>query len=364
MPQPVNVDKTRTCRYWALGPACPNIDAFGTITCSYAHWDTGRLASHHQQRGTCIPWKYYGYCGRGVGCWYEHRDTGVDGLFQGTIDLNGIELEIADAASKAGFDTFNHEALFDLIWAVKRVALKTSAAQLAPPFLPRTSIYPDRYRPRRFGKKSRKKSKTKAFRQPPNLNVELKFHPVKPLMRKRPHTDVKEEDLIDFTAASDTVRRPLQPTSHRVSVKRQKILKHESMPKGGLQPTSTMKPPSSAYSISTGASREPQATLASSQTAIPNPGFEVAPPLAPETEITNQLNQVKAKLDDARMNMNHCQSAMKELFDVHCHRFDNNQIMASLQKLSDCMNKIYDGSKAGAGEIEAVVDLVNGRELI
>lgn len=75
----------RTCRYWALGPQCPNTDAFGTNVCAYAHWDTGKLASHFEQRGTCLSWRHLGYCGKGIGCWYEHRQTGVTGLFQGSM---------------------------------------------------------------------------------------------------------------------------------------------------------------------------------------------------------------------------------------------------------------------------------------
>ena len=74
-----------TCRYWALGPSCPNFDAFKTVTCTFAHYDTGRLASDVQQRGTCLAWKHYGYCGKGVGCWHEHRETGVTGLYQGSM---------------------------------------------------------------------------------------------------------------------------------------------------------------------------------------------------------------------------------------------------------------------------------------
>lgn len=275
------------------------------------------------------------------------------------IDLAGVELEIADAANKAGFDTLNHEALFDLIWAVKRVALKTGAGRLVPPSLPRVSIYPDRYRPRRRGNKSRKKSKAKPFRQPPNHDVEPKFHPVKPLMRKRPHRNVKEENVIDLTTASDTLSIPGRPTSPSIPHKRRKTFKSESVPKEGMQTASTNNQTTATYSIPTLTARESQAPHPTFGTTTPRPANEQYAPLAPETEITKQLNLVKTKLDDARTSMTSCQSAMKELFDLHCHRFDNDQMMASLQKLSNCMNKIYDGSKDGAGEIEAVVELLS-----
>ncbi|KAK6366464.1 hypothetical protein LTS17_010549 [Exophiala oligosperma] len=337
MRQTPYIDKSRTCRYWALGSGCPNFDAFGAVTCSYAHWDTGRLVSHFQQRGTCIQWKYYGYCGRGAGCWYEHRHTGVDGLYQGTVDLGGVELEIADAATKAGFDTFNHEALFELIWAISS---------------------------RQRCKKWKKKNNANPVRRPPNHDVELKFHPVKPLMRKRPHEDVKEEEIIDLTAASDTLERPAQPGSPSIPLKRQKTFKCESASKNGMQTISSIPKTTVTYSIPTRSAGESRATDPGPRTSTPGPAFKPQPPITPEAEITKQLNLVKKKLDDARININTCQSAMKDLFDVYCHKFENDQIMASLQKLSNCMNNIYDSSKDGASEIDTVVKLLIDRKNI
>jgi len=80
-----------TCRYWALGPACPNLNSYGTDVCTFAHWDTGLLASDFEQRGTCRYW-LQGRCHKGESCWYEHRDTGVDGLYQGGKHFSRSEL--------------------------------------------------------------------------------------------------------------------------------------------------------------------------------------------------------------------------------------------------------------------------------
>ena len=74
--------KLLTCRYWALGPGCPNV-VNGIDSCEYAHYDTGRLASPFDQRGTCLEWSKLSYCPK-VACWYEHRHTGVTGLNQGS----------------------------------------------------------------------------------------------------------------------------------------------------------------------------------------------------------------------------------------------------------------------------------------
>lgn len=82
--QPPTLAQTRrfTCRYWALGPACPNVTRTGSIFCKYSHYDTGQLAGPFAQTGTCLNWSKHGVCYR-FGCTYEHRNTGVTGLGQG-----------------------------------------------------------------------------------------------------------------------------------------------------------------------------------------------------------------------------------------------------------------------------------------
>lgn len=71
-----------TCRYWALGSACPDVAPGGRIFCQYAHYDTGTLCDAAKQMGTCLPWSKKGVCLRSD-CPYEHRETGVTGLNQG-----------------------------------------------------------------------------------------------------------------------------------------------------------------------------------------------------------------------------------------------------------------------------------------
>ncbi|KAK5106002.1 hypothetical protein LTS08_000118 [Lithohypha guttulata] len=89
-------------------------------------------------------------------CYFEHRNTGVDGMYQGQISLTGMELEIADAAATAGFNTWQHIALYDLIWAVKRVAFQHCQTDSRPP-KPKDPLYPDRYRPSGLGDTTSKK---------------------------------------------------------------------------------------------------------------------------------------------------------------------------------------------------------------
>jgi hypothetical protein len=77
--------KLLTCRYWAFGPRCPNIDATGVDTCDYAHWDTGNLSNFYQQRGTCWYWANPKFeCWWGIACSFEHRETGYMGVHHGS----------------------------------------------------------------------------------------------------------------------------------------------------------------------------------------------------------------------------------------------------------------------------------------
>ncbi|OCT47232.1 hypothetical protein CLCR_02262 [Cladophialophora carrionii] len=370
-----------TCRYWALGPECPNMDAFRTVSCDFAHYDTGDLASHVQQRGTCLAWKQYGFCGRGVGCWYEHRDTGVTGLYQGTVELDGLELQVADAAAKAGFNTYNHEALFDLIWAVKRLALRAGASRLrSVPPPPKDPIYPDRYRPSGIGDNTKKKRRPLTIHPPPNRAVELKFHPIKPLMRKRPLEDAdrgRADKVIDLTAGSDIedlidLTNPSGNTSKRQKVAANKHTKpRPSTGLGtfkGLNASSTPIPP--AWDAQSKSQRKRGGRRAKAAQAIPRVPLTAAnavpmvpkKPLTAEEEIAKQLLLAKTRLEEATTNMNNCQATMKALFDRHYAIFDNDETMMALQKLSNHMNKVYDGGKDGAGEIDKAMALLNIRK--
>jgi len=61
--------------------------------------------------------------------------------------LHGLNLEIADAANRSGFNTRHQVALMDLIWSVRRIAFRHAVARpkiQRPPYHP---VYPDRYRP-------------------------------------------------------------------------------------------------------------------------------------------------------------------------------------------------------------------------
>ena len=61
--------------------------------------------------------------------------------------LHGLNLEIADAANRSGFNTRNQGALMDLIWSVRRIAFRHAVERPKVQRPPKHPIYPDRYRP-------------------------------------------------------------------------------------------------------------------------------------------------------------------------------------------------------------------------
>ncbi|KAK4943547.1 hypothetical protein LTR10_016841 [Elasticomyces elasticus] len=269
------------------------------------------------------------------------------------IELDGFALQVADAANKAGFNTFNHEALYNLIWAVKRVALHSGVNRFGHHPPPRHPIYPDRYRPSgvRDNTKKKKKNKALAIKPPPNHTVELKFHPVEPLMRKRPHDTIAEENLIDLTTSSEDGNTTDIKSSPTGAAKRQKTSDDttvKAFPNAAQDTVNTLARRVNSV-------KQPQ--KAAVKTVRPPPANIVRPPPATvEDEIAKQLLLVKTKLDDARKSMNTCQATMKSLFDVYYEKFDDDQLMVSLQKLSNLMNKVFDGSKDGAVEVERVIE--------
>ena len=115
------------------------------------------------------------------------------------IELVGIELEIADIAHKSGFNTTDHEALFNLIWAIKRTSLKIKPPTPYRPPPPPHPIYPDRYRPDGIGDITNRKRKR------PNEDIQVKFNPVPSLMQR----GGTKEDPIDLD--DDDNKENIQP---------------------------------------------------------------------------------------------------------------------------------------------------------
>lgn len=244
-------------------------------------------------------------------------------------------------------------------------------------------IYPDKYRPRYPGgnASNKKKDRGVTIQPPPNHSVELKFHPVKPLMRKRPFDnkkDEKQENTIDLTADSENEDLIDLASSPGSLTKRRKVVDGgvKSQARGdhgaplvpnkkeGISPEPQRKRGGRRSKAAIAVARvtrtlsmplKASVTGANAANAIP-----IVPkkPLTTEEDITRQLLLVKTKMDDARKSMNTCQQTMKVLFDTHYQNFDNEEMMAALQKLSNHMNTVYDGGRDGVGEIDRAITLL------
>ena len=78
-----------TCRYWALGPSCPDGNQ-----CGYAHRDAGYLAIPARQPGTCLNFSTSRRCPRGDRCEYERKST----TFSSTLHSQATALiEVSEA---------------------------------------------------------------------------------------------------------------------------------------------------------------------------------------------------------------------------------------------------------------------------
>ena len=277
-------------------------------------------------------------------------------------------MAVADAATKAGFNTFNHEALFDLIWAARRVTTGTPLASNRPP-PPRHPIYPDRYRPSGVGDNTKRKRKPLEIKAPPGPkdSVKLQFHPIQPLMRKRPVKKVNEDNLIDLTSDTET-EMDLTQTANSMA-KRQKLARSQTSQ--NVAPTTSMPEtrqigsapnkcvPTGANLIPLGTGNQSNTSFGNALPARPAPTAQVP---TKEVDISKQLLLVKTKLQDARKNMNTCQATMKALFDKHYQCFDDDKVMISLQKLSNHMNGVFDNGRDGAVEVDKVVEWLTERK--
>ena len=170
-----------------------------------------------------------------------------------------------------------------------------------------------------------------------------------------PTNDSDEKDLMDLNDPAT------QPKRQRVDVDGEKQI-----------PNTLPQPPRKSKRGKRGRGGRGKAAPGPSQVGSAFPAVKKFPltaantvPILPkkpasiEEDLTKKLLLVKTKLDDARQSMNTCQATMKALFDTHYRKLDNDEMMMTLQKLSNHMNKAYDGSKDGMGEIDRAVALLN-----
>jgi len=310
------------------------------------------------------------------------------------IILKGFELEVADAARRSGFDTREHTALFDLIWAVKRAARRYGAGTVhtrtytRPPLHP---IYPDRYRPSGVGdntNKKRKRAQVDDIEPPPFYSVPP-FHIIPTALHphvEKPKHESARDTLLDFgpedeaTVANTEGGSKNNPINLVIELMDVKPVIRRPAKRTGVVGPSTALGTSKSDPISLDTDEE---DVKDSAKTLANYGIKRAktsigqasihnrprPPLckptirAPLTSPTNQIRQqfqdVQDRFKDVKAIMDRCQVKMKQLFDDHPDTFDNDDILPILQRMSKCMNTVYDSAHEGAEEVHKAVDWVD-----
>lgn len=356
-----------TCRYWAFGPGCPDIGARNIQTCPYAHWDTGKLADFYEQRGTCYEWFCKRSCPFVAGCSYEHRDTGVMGLHQGSkfastlyspqfplkqdavLILHGLNLEIADAARRSGFNTRNHAALMDLIWSVRRITFRHGVERPTINRPPRHPIYPDRFRPGNGSDKTQTVGKRGRVLEKPRMGSGTHDDPI----------DVDDEEW-ETNGGGTAAKRPVKRLKvvaehfnpHRAELPlRPKILNPVYLWKTSTTSSKTTYPPSPR-------SRNLPSRAPSVRPIVDEPRALLAAPL--DMTIV-ELQKVGNTLKDNVDAVVKCGKTMKALYDRD-DRLGDEVIYKELEGLKNIFDNCFRDAKVGMTTVQKVIGFLEGNE--
>ena len=296
------------------------------------------------------------------------------------LQLDGLNLQIAEAAVKSGFDTLNHTALLDLIWAVRRVAFGHGVAKPSNQRPPKHPDYPDRFRPCESQKDSyqkREKPSQKRRRAPETQNI----------------NKGTASDPVDLDKDIDSLKKEQNsPPWH----KRRKIsygdlcykpapapgdlaaIKHSVFPNSRIRaPSYRLKQPrkwqgrsTQRSSISTAAPRPHLPTLQSSLSPPPFIagsyqafafGRSIEKTTIQEQQALPDLRHVKKSLGQNADAVVDCLDIMKDLFDTNSE-LRKDGVMDALIKLKDDMMTCRAGAAAAMEDVDEIVDFVHCRK--
>lgn len=274
------------------------------------------------------------------------------------LQLSGLNLQVAEAARRSGFNTRNHVALMDLIWSVRRVTFGhgLQKPREAPP--PKHPIYPDKYRPG---------SKTDNTKKPGKRARELEFHQPRKLV---PVLGTSKNPIELDTECSEIKNE----TDLHTSNKRRKIHAGQSvrsakaMVRGARDPVHPDRL-SNLRLADVGKENIPpppttQASLRRSQTVFaPSPSARALLPFQLlQTPTRNQktlteLDTVSQTLKENISAVTKCQQAMKVLYDVD-EDIRNERIFPELMKLRDAMHACETGAAQGINHLSEIADFL------
>jgi hypothetical protein len=242
------------------------------------------------------------------------------------VELAGIEREIANAAYQGGFQTNNHEALFNLIWAVKRIALRRySRSGELRPRPPKHPVYPDRYRPSGLGDNTEKKRKRVRATSDTNRLIPVKPNTVTAIVNK---SGTREEPIL-LDSDDEKPREAVQNQSKRP---RLAVPKQEP-----VQPP----PATSSHAISLAENDKVQGGT------IKN---------ANQTdEVVSALRQVQNQLAAVRIMTTRCRIDMHRVYDKHGTRFSK-ETANSVEELADDLHKVLASAESGIGQVDKAIE--------
>lgn len=295
--------------------------------------------------------------------------------------MSGLNLQIAHAAAEGGFNTWRHEALFNLIWSVRRVLLLKGSgrtnpnAASAPPPPPPHPIYPDRYRPSGVGDNTSRKRRLPDDGKPPP------FHTVRPLTRidkKRiikpkaarfMRGDFSMQPARPFTGSSyinststGMQHNPISLDSDQESMQDGAATCKRKKLNNGLSQSVKVKTENGAsvHQNTAASSFTQQADFIafSDQLSTPPPPNHSSATI----EILQSLRTVQKFFRYAQGDMDTCFRMLKVMFDKHAEKFVDPEIMTALENLSEYMGRVRDNAIHGIREVNDIVDLVQDQK--
>ena len=258
--------------------------------------------------------------------------------------LHGLNLDVADAASKAGFNTRDRIALTELIWSVRRVACRYSGGGIRlvrPPLHP---IYPDRYRPYDPSDNTNKKRKRWKALEVESPVMEI----ADDLLKFGPEDTQDRQSMCPLNSPARDPEAAMNSEAH-YSIE----LKLPERPKNSIRPFLPEGQEATSISpcteVSNGAlsstvceplAPRPRDLLSPTPVAM-GPGFggfaTIGPP-APQDATIKRLDQVRASLRENISALLSCSNAMKLTYDTD-DRLCEDAIypeLAVLKKTFDC----------------------------
>lgn len=274
--------------------------------------------------------------------------------------LHGLNLEIADAANRAGFNTRNQVALMDLIWAVRRIGFRHAVKDPEIRRPPKHPVYPDHYRPGDPSDNTKKKRKRRRGQDAHNPSSGTADNPI-----------YLDEDIEaarnEATALSSAKRQKVkvgQMGSHKVT------LPERSRPLNPVHPTK--------FQTSSIGRQDRGRPRVNKTIYMPSPRSLNLPPPRPssvapifknlrpliEQSRDNTILQLQKVGNTFRDNIDavmECGNVMKTLYNGD-NRLADNVVYKELEALKAKFDGCVSDAEAGMGTVQRIIALLDEKK--